>query len=98
MSKRCDITGVGCQFGQNVSHAKNATKRVWNPNAQSMRLYSKSLGYVAMKVTPSGLRTLEKHGGLDGFLLTTLDSKLTKICKKLKALVVANTKEDDFFK
>ena len=37
MSKRCDICDKGPMFGNNVSHAKNSTRRRWNPNLQKMR-------------------------------------------------------------
>lgn len=38
MSKRCDVCDKGPIFGNNVSHAKNITKRRWNPNLQRMRV------------------------------------------------------------
>lgn len=38
MSKVCDICGKGPQFGNNVSHAHNVTKRRWNPNIQRMKV------------------------------------------------------------
>ena len=37
MAQTCDICGKGVQFGQNVSHAHNVTKRRWNVNLQSVR-------------------------------------------------------------
>ena len=37
MSKTCDICGKGVQFGQNVSHAHNVTKRRWEVNLQTVR-------------------------------------------------------------
>ncbi len=37
MSKVCDICGKGRQVGNNVSHAKNRTKKVWNPNLQKVK-------------------------------------------------------------
>jgi large subunit ribosomal protein L28 len=37
MAQRCDICGKGAQFGHNVSHAHNVTKRRWNPNLQRVR-------------------------------------------------------------
>ena len=38
MSKKCEICDKGPMFGNNVSHAKNATKRRWNPNIKKMRV------------------------------------------------------------
>ncbi len=37
MAKFCEICGKGPQFGNNVSHAHNITKRRWNPNLQRVR-------------------------------------------------------------
>jgi large subunit ribosomal protein L28 len=38
MAKRCEICGKGPQFGNNVSHANNRTRRRFNPNLQSIRV------------------------------------------------------------
>ncbi len=38
MAKRCDICGKGPQFGNNVSHANNKTKRRFDPNLQPVRV------------------------------------------------------------
>ncbi len=32
MARRCEICGKGTVSGNNVSHAKNATRRVWRAN------------------------------------------------------------------
>jgi large subunit ribosomal protein L28 len=37
LAQRCDICGKAKLFGNNVSHANNATKRVWYPNLQRVR-------------------------------------------------------------
>ncbi len=37
MANRCDICGKGPQFGRNVSHAHNVTRRRFNPNLQTVR-------------------------------------------------------------
>jgi large subunit ribosomal protein L28 len=37
LSRVCDICGKGPQFGQNVSHAHNTTKRRFNPNLHATR-------------------------------------------------------------
>ncbi len=38
MSKRCDVCDKGPMFGNNVSHAKNRTRRRWNPNLKKLRV------------------------------------------------------------
>jgi len=37
MAKVCSVCGKGPQFGNNVSHANNKTRRRFNPNLQSVR-------------------------------------------------------------
>jgi large subunit ribosomal protein L28 len=37
LAQRCDICGKGKLYGNNVSHANNATRRVWYPNLQRVR-------------------------------------------------------------
>ena len=37
MARTCDICGKGVQFGQNVSHAHNVTKRRFEVNLQPVR-------------------------------------------------------------
>ena len=37
MSRQCEVCGKKPQFGNNVSHSNNVTKRRWNPNIQRVR-------------------------------------------------------------
>ena len=37
MAQVCDICGKGPQFGNNISHAHNVTRRRWNVNLQSVK-------------------------------------------------------------
>lgn len=37
MAQVCEVCGKGPQFGNNISHAHNVTKRRWNPNLQSVK-------------------------------------------------------------
>lgn len=34
---RCSICGKGPNFGNNVSHANNRTRKVWKPNVQRVK-------------------------------------------------------------
>jgi large subunit ribosomal protein L28 len=88
MSKRCIITGKGVQTGNNVSHAHNKTRRRFLPNLQKVSLMSEALGEnVRLRITTSAVRTIEKHGGLDAFLLGTPDRKLSDEARRLKRRV-----------
>ena len=90
MARRCSLTGKGVQAGNNVSHANNKTRRRFLPNIQSRRLFSETLGRsVRLKIAANTLRTIEKRGGLDGFLLSsseaTLPSELVRVRRQLEA-------------
>ncbi len=37
MAQVCGLCGKGPQFGNNISHAHNVTRRRWNPNLQSVK-------------------------------------------------------------
>jgi large subunit ribosomal protein L28 len=37
MAHKCDLCGKGPQFGNNISHAHNTTRRRWNVNLQSVK-------------------------------------------------------------
>lgn len=60
--KKCDITGKGKQFGNNVSFSQRHTKKTWEPNLQKKTLIIDGKK-VRMKISTSALRTL-KHKGI----------------------------------
>ena len=43
MSQQCEVEGCNKkpQFGNNVSHANNKTRRVWKPNLKKLRVVIK---------------------------------------------------------
>ncbi len=85
MARRCIITGKGVQTGNNVSHANNRTRRRYLPNLQKVSLESETLGEnVRMRITTAALRTIEKNGGLDAWLLGTSSAKLSDEARRLK--------------
>lgn len=85
MSRTCDLSGRGAATGNKVSHANNKTKRRFEVNLQAVSLYSDALGYpVKMRIANRTLRTVTKHGGIDGYLRKTPDAKLTPEAVRLK--------------
>lgn len=85
MARECDITGKKVMSGNNVSHANNKSRRTFAPNLQHASFLSESMGTtVRMRVSTAGLRTVEKNGGIDEFLKTTADRKLTAAARRLK--------------
>ena len=63
MSRRCQVTGVGPQVGNNVSHAHNRTKRRFLPNLQKKRIWVQELNrFVTLKLTAQAIKNLSKNG------------------------------------
>jgi large subunit ribosomal protein L28 len=85
MARRCELTGKEVQYGHNVSHSKRATNRRFEPNLQKVTMDSQTLGRsLRLRVAARTIRTVQKKGGLDGFLLNTADEKLMPGAQKLK--------------
>ncbi len=88
MARRCDLSGKGVMAGNNVSHAHNKTRRRFLPNLQPVSLVSDALGSkVRLRVCMHTLRTIDKKGGLDSYLLNTRNAKLTDKAVRLKRRV-----------
>ena len=85
MARSCALTGKKVQYGHNVSHSHRTTNRRFEPNIQKVRLLSEVLGQrVSLSVATRTLRTVQKKGGLDAFLLQTDDAKLVPGALRLK--------------
>ncbi|MFP6579003.1 MAG: 50S ribosomal protein L28 [Myxococcota bacterium] len=85
MSRRCSLTGKQVQFGHNVSHSNRKTNRRFQVNLQKVSLVSEALGRaVPLRVSTRALRTVQKRGGLDAFLLGTDDARLPELARRLK--------------
>ena len=88
MSKRCELTGISPQKGHNVSHAKNKTKRRFLPNLKKVTFKSDILKKnIKLNVSNAALRTVDFKGGLDKFLLSTKNAKLSNKVKKIKSSI-----------
>jgi large subunit ribosomal protein L28 len=57
MAKVCDICGKGPQFGNNISHAHNKTKRRWNVNLRPVRAQVKGGGTKRIRVCTACIRS-----------------------------------------
>lgn len=85
MARRCELTGKGPMTGNNVSHAKNRTRRRFLPNLNDVTLQSETLGRgVKMRISAAALRTVDHRGGLDAFLAKAKDVELSDNALKVK--------------
>ena len=88
MARRCELTGKGVLVGNNVSHANNKTKRVYRPNIQLVALASELLGNsYKLKICMNALRSVDRNGGLDPFILKSKDSVLSPKALRLKRAI-----------
>ena len=63
MSKVCQVTGKKPLKGNSVSHAKNRTKRKFEPNLHKHKFWIESeKGYVSLNVSAKGMRIIDKKG------------------------------------
>mmetsp|Transcript_8374 Transcript_8374/g.15202 ORF Transcript_8374/g.15202 Transcript_8374/m.15202 type:complete len:198 (-) Transcript_8374:166-759(-) len=69
-SRRGLYDGKDVSFGNNVPFSMKKTRRRWNPNVQEKRVYSEVLDeMIPFHITTSALRSIDKYGGLDEYLL-----------------------------
>jgi large subunit ribosomal protein L28 len=83
---RCELTGKGPSVKNLISHSNIKTKTVAQPNIQKKRLFSPALGgLVTLRVATSSIRDMEHMGGLDKYILSRDDAKMSK-----RALAIKN--------
>lgn len=94
MSRRCELTGKGVMTGNNVSHAKNRTRRRFLPNLNDVTLLSETLGRgFKLRISAAALRTVDHRGGLDAFLAKAKDDELSDKALKIKKQIAKANQE-----
>jgi large subunit ribosomal protein L28 len=92
MSRRCELTGKGPMSGNNVSHAKNRTRRRFLPNLQDVTLLSDVLGRsFKLRISNAALRTVDHRGGFDAFMAKAKDVELSAGALKIKKEIAKAT-------
>lgn len=63
MSQVCQVTGKKPMSGNNVSHARNRTRRRFLPNLHHHRFWVESeQRFVRLRVSAKGMRIIDKKG------------------------------------
>ena len=63
MSRVCQVTGKRPMYGNNVSHAKNRTRRRFEPNLHTHRFWVETeKRFVKIRLSNKGLRVIDKLG------------------------------------
>lgn len=71
MSRVCQVTGKRPMSGNNVSHAKNRTRRRFLPNLHAHRFWVESESrFIRLRLSSKGMRIIDKKG---------IDTVLTEI-------------------
>jgi len=100
MSRKCDIIGVFPMSGHNVSHSNRKTKRRFLVNLKNAKFKSEVLGcFIKLRIAASTLRTINKYGNIDNFLINYRYAKLTNLAisfrNKIKKALIKKGNLDD---
>jgi len=88
MSRRCGVTGKGVMSGHNVSHANNKSPRKFLPNLQHTSMLSDALGQmIRLRLSTNAIRTIERNGGLDAYLIKVRNDSLSPEFRRIKARI-----------
>ncbi len=89
MSRVCDLTNNGILTGNKVSHSAIKNKRKFLPNLQNITLKSDALNQnFNLKISTKTLRTINKYGSLDSFLINFGFNNLSEKGKTLRKKVM----------
>ena len=90
MTRKCELTGKKPIKGNNVSHANNKTKRRFLPNIKKVKFKSDILKKnIKLNVSNSALKTVDFKGGIDNFLKSAKNFRLSKRAKKFKVKILS---------
>ena len=94
MSRKYELTGVAVQYGNNVSHSQRKTRRRFEPNVRTVVYTSELTGEkYRFKVVAKAMRSVEKIGGFDNFMLKAKDTTMSLKAKRAKRDISKKKKE-----
>lgn len=74
--------GSMIRFGNKISDGRNKgkTRRSWKPNVRRKKMWSDALGEnLFIKITRRALRTIQKEGGLDNYLVSDKPARVREL-------------------
>ena len=93
MAKKCELIGKIPQAGHKVSHANNKVKRRFLPNLKKVTFRSKLLKRnIKLNVSNSAVRSVDKKGGFDLFIMNSKIKNLSFRVKKIKRSLLLKKK------
>ena len=89
MTKKCELTGKRPLKGHKVSHANNKVKRRFLPGIKKVNFKSDILNKsLRLNVSNSAMRSIDKKGSFDQFLVTANQKNLSPRLKKIKKILL----------
>ncbi len=89
MSRKCELSGVGVLYGNNVSHSEIKTRRRFEPNMKVVRFISDALGQrYKFSVNARCISSVEKSGGFDEYMLKVSTALLSPRAKAVKKMIL----------
>lgn len=68
MSRKCEATGKGSQYGNRVSKSNAKTRHRFKPNLQTKKFWSQEQNkFISLKISTSAIRSIDKLG-FDAFV------------------------------
>lgn len=91
MSRKCAIdASKGVLYGNQVSHSNRKSSKRFVPNLQVLSLRSEALNKsFSMRISLHTLRSIEHNHGLDNYLLSKSNMKLTPEAIRMKKSIIA---------
>jgi large subunit ribosomal protein L28 len=84
----CELTGKGTMSGNNVSHSERKTRRKFRVNVQNKTFLSQALqSNFSFKVCARVIRTIDKQGGIDAYLLNASGEDLSQKARNVKSKI-----------
>jgi large subunit ribosomal protein L28 len=78
MSCKCELSGVGVQHGNMVSHSQRKTRRKYRPNLQSMTFFSQlTRKFYSFRVSARCIKSIDKAGGFDSYMIKSPISQMS---------------------
>ena len=84
MARRCELTGTGPQSGHNVRIPTGGPSGLLAESPAGLAVQRRAAPSVGMRITTRALRTVQRHGGIDAYLLATADERLAPEGLRLK--------------
>ena len=96
MARVCAVSKKKVLFGNRVSHSNRKTRTRFEANLQVCSFPSELLGTsVRLRLTPRGIRTIEKRGGIDAYILNAKKAELDEnLLSVKKSLVAAQARKE----